>query len=111
MFGGRPNLEHFLTWDMEYRRDATCFSCTGLLQPTAPFFPDLPETLHRRRAWDSVRSEAARDAIRFIGPSERRVRHADKLPAESLQLRFVQPIEVRGGHHRIISCSPFVRLL
>jgi hypothetical protein len=83
----------------------------GPLRSAPAFFPGLPEALHRRSARDSVLSEAASDAIDLVGPSERRVRHADKLPAESLQLRFVQPIEVRGGHHRIISCSPFVRLL
>jgi hypothetical protein len=83
----------------------------GPLQPTAALFPNLPETLHRRGARDTVLSEAASDAIGLVGPSERRVRHPGELPAEILKLRFIQSIAVDHGHLEIVSDSPFVRPL
>ena len=67
-------------------------------RPATAFFPDLPETLHCRRIRDSVRSEAASDAVGFVGPNERDVRHAGEFPSELLQLRFIQPIWGHRGH-------------
>lgn len=84
-------------------------SCPGLLQPAAAFFPDLPETLHRRRARDSVLPEAAGHSVDLVRRSERRGRHAGEFPAQIVQLRFIEPIRVHGGHTEIVSCSPCVR--
>jgi hypothetical protein len=85
--------------------------CLGPLPPAAAFLPDLPEALHRRRSGDAVRSEAASNSIALVRRGERRVRHAGEFRAEIVQVRFVQPIRVHGGHLEILSCSPFVRLL
>jgi hypothetical protein len=39
------------------------------------------------------------------------LRKTGEFPAEIVQLRFIQPIRVQGGHLEMLSYSPFVRLL
>lgn len=80
-------------------------------RPAAALLPDLPEALHRRRSRRSVLPEGASHPIDLVDRGQRRTRHPGEFPAEVLQLRFVQPIGVQGGHMGIVSCSPFVRLL
>ena len=74
----------------------------GLLRPAATLFPDQPETLHGRRARDSVLPEAASHSIGFVSASEGRVRHAREFPAKIVQLRFIQPIRVQLNHLKIV---------
>ena len=82
-----------------------------LLQPPAALIPDLPETLHRRRARDAVLPQPARHPIDFVRACQRHIRHGSEFALDSVQLPLIQPIRAQLDHERILSYSPFVRLL